>query len=613
MASLTLFGVSVTKALGYGNSRSSVISSAILCVLSFFYIFTFGSYINANIFVLHSGITYNTFFDIFVINKSIDHILIVVCLVSWLSLCLVGRLRPIMFVIFGGLVTIGVILGSSFPTIILEYAALLSIPVVITLSSYNKFASEKILNRHSDLLPRYFAILSISIGVITVILATTRLVSVHESSIALRDYAYDIFVLFSSVSTVLMVLLIFCFPLKVLAKGIMAKLAIDREMPSSSFLSGVVTRRSNSICISLIMLLSVMLAIVPHLPVVNNNHQLVGSDTSAYIDWQNKLAQSKNVEDLFHRAFVTYADRPLALILIFGLVKTLELDASVVIDNLPIILSPALVLVVYFLTRELSSNDRIPLLAALFTAVSFQTLVGAYAGYYAHWIALIVGYLGFVFLFRFLKKAGMRNIILFSASMTLLLFSHEYTWTVLTIVIGIFLIVTLGTNHYKRRNTVLLLLIILSTVIIDIAKTTVTGTSNGFGGDLSVAHRQQAGINQFANRWNNLKDTMQNYYGALFSNFIILGLALYWVLRCNLRETPSILFMIFFSIGIVPLLFGDWVIQSRVFYDIPFQIPAALGLSYVRKHDNGVMILLPICIWLIAVAFKNVTNFTFPS
>jgi len=607
------FGASVTKALGYGNSRSSVTSSAILCVLSFFYLFTLGSFVKANIFVLQNGITYDTFFDLFVINKSLDHIIIVLCLVSWLSLTLVGRLRTVMFVIFGGLVAIGVILDSNFSTIILDDVALLSIPVVVIISTYNKFVSKKILTSHPDLLPRYVAILSIAIGVITAIISLTRLFSIHESSIALKDYAYDIFVLFSSVSPILMVLLIFCIPLKVLAKGIMVKLSIYREMPISNFLSGVVTIRSKSICISLVMLLSVMLAIVPHLSVVNNNHQLVGSDTSHYVDWQSKLAQSRNVGDFVHKAFVGFGDRPIALILIFGLVKTLELDPSVVIDNLPIILGPALVLVVYFFTRELSSSDKISLLAALFTAVSFQTLVGAYAGYYANWIALIIGYLGFVYLFRFLKKEGKSNLILFSALMVLLLFSHEYTWTVLTIVIGIFLIVMVGINHYKRRNALILLLIILSTIIIDIAKTTLTGVSNGFGRDLSVAHRQQAGISQFANRWNNLKDTMQNYYGAQFSNVIILGLALYWVLRCNLRETPSILFMIFLSIGILPLLFGDWIIQSRVFYDIPFQIPAALGLSYIRKHDNGIMILLPICIWLIAISFKNVSNFTFPS
>ena len=399
-----LFGVSVRKALGYGNSRLSVISSALLCVSSFFYIFTLGSFVKANIFVLQNGITYDTFFDLFVINKSIDHLLIALCLVSWLSLTLVGRLRTVMIIIFGGLVTIGVILGSSLSTIILDDIAILSIPVLIIISTYNKFVSKKILNSYYDLLPRYLAILSIAIGITTAIIFVTHLFSVHESSISLRDYAYNIFVLFSSVSPILMVLLIFCFPLKVLANGIMAKLSIYPEMPSSNFLSGVVTRRSKSICISLIMLLSVILGIVPHLPVVNNNHQLVGSDTSSYVDWQHNLAQSKNVGDLLHKAFVTTGDRPIALILIFGLVKTLQLDASVGIDNLPIILGPALVLVVYFLTRELSSSDKVSLLAALFTAVSFQTLIGAYAGYYANWIALVIGYLGFCVSFQILKK-----------------------------------------------------------------------------------------------------------------------------------------------------------------------------------------------------------------
>lgn len=615
MARLTLFGISITKALGDGNSRLAVISSAILCILSFFYIFTLGSFVKANIFVLQNGITYDTFFDIFVINKSIDHILIAVCLVSWLSLSLVARLKPIMFVIFGGLVTIGVVLYSNFSTAILDDIAVLSIPVVIILSTYNKSVPQKILITNFDLFPRYLEIIGIAIGVMTAIIFVMHLISIHESSIVLRDYAYEIFVLFSSVSPILMILLIFCIPLKVLAMGVMAKLSAYQIMPTSNFLSGTIIRRSKSICISLIMLLSVMLAIVPHLPVVNNNHQLVGADTSVYVDLQNKLGQSKGIEDFLHKAFVTMlaGDRPIALILIFGLVKALQIDPSAVIDNLQIILGPALVLVVYLFTRELSSSDKVSLLAALFTAVSFQTLVGIYAGYYANWIALIIGYLGFVFLFRFLKKPVKRDFILFSSSMVLLLFSHEYTWTVLTIVMSIFLIVMVGTNGYKRSNAILLLLIILSTVIIDIAKSRMIGVSNGFGRDLSVAHQQQAGISQFANRWSNLKDTMQNYYGAQFSNFIILGLALYWVFRSTMRDTTSILLMIFLSIGIIPLFFGDWIIQSRVFYDIPFQIPAALGLSYVRRHDNGVMILLPICIWLIAISFKNVSNFTFPS
>ena len=79
-------------------------------------------------------------------------------------------------------------------------------------------------------------------------------------------------------------------------------------------------------------------------------------------------------------------------------------DQSEVVDHLPIVLGPALVLVVYFLTREMTSNDLISVLAAFLTAVSFHVLTGIYAGLYANWFALIIGFLSFMFLFKFLKR-----------------------------------------------------------------------------------------------------------------------------------------------------------------------------------------------------------------
>jgi asparagine N-glycosylation enzyme membrane subunit Stt3 len=69
------------------------------------------------------------------------------------------------------------------------------------------------------------------------------------------------------------------------------------------------------------------------------------------------------------------------------------------IEYIPIILAPTLVIVVYFVTRELiPNNDIAALLASFLTAVSSHTLIGIYAGFYANWLALTIGYLSFVFL-----------------------------------------------------------------------------------------------------------------------------------------------------------------------------------------------------------------------
>ena len=61
--------------------------------------------------------------------------------------------------------------------------------------------------------------------------------------------------------------------------------------------------------------------------------------------------------------------------------------------------------------------------------------------------------------------------------------------------------------------------------------------------------------------------------GGVFSSFIILGLGLFWILKSNVREPTSAFLMIFLSAGLVPMFFGSWTIQARVFYDVPFEIP----------------------------------------
>ncbi len=613
---LSSFGVQIVKALGYGHPHLSIITSVILAVLSLFYIFTAGSFFKADIFVLMNGTSYDTSFHLFVINKTIDHIIMVGITVIWLALSLCQRARQVMFLTLGGLAGAAVV--ANLFTSFLDIVAILTIPTIIILLIYNKFSCRKILNKPSGLSLTYLAIISVATSIITIFITWVHVLGPIPSSSGImqdNDIAFDIFVLFSSISPVLMILLIYCFPIKLLAMRLMNKSSVYyEERINSSSSAQVVTKKYKFIYILLIMVLAAAMVVIPHLPTINRNNQLIGTDTFYYAGWQKNLTQSKSLQQFLHVAFVEIrgGDRPISLLFIFAFVRSVHADPSLVIDNLPIILGPALVLVIYLFTRELTSNEKASLLSALLTAVSFHVLIGIYAGYYANWIALIIGYFAFIILLKYLKIPSKLHLIGFFALMILSLLSHEYTWTILTLVMGIFLGVMLKMGYYKRRNTILLFLVILSTIIVDFAKYTIVPSPNGLGLDLAVANKYQAGIDQFTSRWSNLRDTMQYYYVAQFSNFIILILGLYWLFRCKLHEISTILIMIFLSVGIIPLLFGNWVVQSRVFYDIPFQIPAALGLSYIRRDNNGVIIVSAICIWLIAISLKNVSNFVSP-
>jgi hypothetical protein len=314
-----------------------------------------------------------------------------------------------------------------------------------------------------------------------------------------------------------------------------------------------------------------------------------------------------------HQAFVIQGqngDRPIALIFLFALVKVVNsADPSYIYEHTPIILGPALVLVVYFLTRELTSNDVASLFASFLTSVSFQMLIGIYSGYYANWLALIFSYLSAVFLIRFLKTSGNLNLVVFCILIVISLLTHVYTWVVTVVVFVIFLGIMLITKYHHRKSVIFLLLAILLSIAIDITRSTITGSSGGIERDIEIA-TEEAGLQQFTERWNTLNDVIQIYVGGQLSNFIIIVLCLYWLFFCDLQKTHSIFIIIFLSIGIMPLFFGDWHIQLRVLYNLPFQIPAAIALTYIYNKANAFRIYIPVCvIWLIAISIRSVSNF----
>jgi hypothetical protein len=166
----------------------------------------------------------------------------------------------------------------------------------------------------------------------------------------------------------------------------------------------------------------------------------------------------------------------------------------------------------------------------------------------------------------------------------------------------------LVTKYYHRRNIILLLLVIVLSVAIDVSRTALTGSAGGLIKDLEIAE-SGAGIELFNQRWTTLTETIHLYVGGQFSNFIILGLCLYWLFLSDLHKTSNIFIAIFLSIGILPLFFGNWAIETRVFYNIPFQIPAAIALTHLKEQSNTRILVVPIYVWLIAMSIIAVSNF----
>jgi hypothetical protein len=609
----------IAKAIvGEGSSYRSILSSAILATTFFFYIYTFGSYFRIPVYVIQNRLTYTKIFaDTYIINRNADHLLITLATVVWLVLSIRdGKTKFVIACVYGSF-AIGAALSRQDNA--LDVIALLSIPIIVSLLVYNNYSHKKILNQDIKLSLSYFAIICIAIGVFSVIISCALIV--FPSIVLLiphyvRNYTYDIFLLISSSCPILMFLLINSFALKLLLNVVTTKLPRITNYVRRITLPPIpyvrIKSRNNLFLLSLIALLSVVIVVIPHEPTVNRTNKQIGTDTRDYVSFEKVLINSKNNQDFLQNAFVRLheGDRPFALIILFLAIKILHTpNLTYALDLVPLALAPALLLTVFFLTREMTSNDIASLLAAFLTAVSFQTLIGIYAGFYANWLALILSYLSITFLMRSLKSLCKINVILFFTFDLCTLFSHTYTWTIVTMVMSIYLLFLLLFRGFSRRNVFVLLSIIMSSLIIDLGRMEIMGTSGSLQLDMNVAGRQAVGIGQLTKLWSNLQNSTQIYLGGLFSNFIIIGLGLYWLFRSRLSEPSNVFLIIFLAVGFLPLFFAQWIVQSRVFYNIPFQIPSAIALAYIMKNPNGRLILLGSCLWLIAVSIKALFNF----
>jgi hypothetical protein len=602
----------------------SVVRSLILLVILFFYIYTVASNFQLQIYPFEDrAISLASFFTTYIVNEYLDHVIITVATIVWLTLTSSEKkIKTATFLAYMVICFAGTILevgtGATMGIhLFLGITALAAVPAIIALLIYQRITT-KVVNNDMMLLVNYSSLLGIAFGIIGIIIMSLPFFGVSENSLPIPNYMYHVFLFLSVFAPFLLALLIMCAPVKILTNLVFQKVFKGKTNRIHCRFAYNITvgKKSRFIFLLFSMVLSSIIALIPHLPAINPDNQQIGVDTDYYIRWIAPLMNSTDIQGFLGQAFVEQpprfnGDRPFTLFFLFT-IATIVRDPGLfyLFERLPIVFGPVLVLVVYFLTRELSSKDDVaPLLASFITAVSFHTLIGIYAGFYANWLALIIGYSSFVFLFRFLKKPSKLNLVLYSNLLILTLLSHTHTWSMLAIVMAIFLVVMLALNYYHRKRIVLLLLIVVSSVIIDVGRAALLGTTTGFELNIEQA-TQNAGPSNFVNRWENLTHTVQVFVGGQLSNSIVFLLGLYWLFYSNLREVATIYIMIFLSLGIIPFLFGDYTIQSRVFHNIPFQIPAAIGLSYIiRKQPNGLITLLPICIWLAALSARSVANF----
>jgi len=609
---------------------SSILSGVAFTIYISFYLYFVGSFFRITIYPLINRTIVYTVFEEHIINQHLDYIIIIIATASWFLLSVNNRaIRYYFSIAYGAGITFALISPDA---IVFDIITLLSLPLIssVMLYYYYRKGQKNVLNFNAKLTLRYISLAVIAISAIGIVLPVLDVFLIPNFDLSAENNpANELFLLLSSFSNIYIFLLVFCLGVKVLYREVLRLLKLDlkEDIPqtlSDAYEQNRLKTQTKIGFLILAMILSIVLVLIPQHPLINKDNQLIGSDTPSYVTWIGELAKSKNVSDVVYQAFVSQGnngDRPLSLIFLFLIYQVAGLE---VIEHFPIILGPGIVLAFYLLTLELTRNEKIALIAAFFAAVSLHTLIGIYGSLYANWLGLIVGYISIAFLFRYLRSGRLSDIVVFSILLIGVLFTHVYTWTVLAAVSGTFLVVMLLvvlwnkkkkrdknsniSNHFTRRRIIWLLVAILLSIVVDVTRVSLTSSSGGVEQDIQLAGTN-FGLEQFNMRWRILHASAHESFGGVFSNFIILILALFWVLKSNMREPSTVFLMIFLSVGLLPLYIGSLTLQTRLFYDIPFEIPAAIALYYISTRSGSMLVTVAACTWLVAVSLVTVMNY----
>lgn len=353
--------------------------------------------------------------------------------------------------------------------------------------------------------------------------------------------------------------------------------------------------------------ISIGLGVYVYLPSINNNFQNVSVDAPFYIN-QLDLIKSHGI---FAKGgpFDRNIDRAFSLLIFYGITAALNQPAQYVVAFLPIPLTVSLVITTFVLVRYGLRNNLAAGFAAILTAFSVQFVVGVYAGFFSNLMALSFA---MVALFLFLKYQNNEkrylSFSLFILVMVLLLITHVYTWVFLASAIVLStLIMSLARKNANRRSELRQNIPIYLGICSMVGIVLVIASVSSISGVTHLTNLASSDVNPnfFATRWFTTNYTFRIYLGGFLTNSLLIAIAIFWALKVDYGNRFNVLILSGIYITSIFFFVGDTVVQSRMFYNVPLQIPAAIILAEIasfRSSSSGLWRNVAILIVILGVA-----------
>jgi hypothetical protein len=375
---------------------------------------------------------------------------------------------------------------------------------------------------------------------------------------------------------------------------------------------------NSKVMLSLALVISAIFAVYPYLPTINPDFTWVSVDDFNYQQFLKQVHEQDSLAGKVGKAFeVSSGDRPLTMLLMDAFKSAFNLDYVFAVRFFPIFLGPLLVFAAYYFVKHGTANAHVASYAALLTAVSHQVIVGMYAGFFANWLGLVAFYLALAMIGRFWSRPNVFNLFLVLGHSLLSFLLYIYVDVYFLLTLCIFLVVSLVVFRHEpatRKKIILLSLIFAVYAIVFVIRI----SFGSFSLFETIFERQDIVLSfrEFQNRWTNFPYSMHFYVGGFLTNSAILALAFVFCLYAKYRKTFDRLLLSSLFAGSGLLLFGNEVLQSRILYDLPVQIAAAIALWKILNQNNVNATVAKIAFLLVTIhiaiyALRSMSNLTF--
>jgi len=359
----------------------------------------------------------------------------------------------------------------------------------------------------------------------------------------------------------------------------------------------------------------VLLGFIPYRSDLNPAMIPIGVDAHFYIDAVNQMIQRTPTSAIYYVMGNPWASsRPLLLIPMYLTAATGFVSVNQSVEALPAILGPLLALSTFIFVREGCQNQRTAAIASLFSAISFNTTVGMWAGFYANWLALAEANLFLAALLAFLRTSSRSMLIIMTLLSVCILLTHPWTWLV-ALAVAIVFVATFRRDQGRSIVERPLALLVVINIIVDLAISLV------FGGTVATqdasASLSESGISQTLNFWPNIIVGIFSAYSGLLANALFLGLPMLSMLLLRFRDKFERLLTLWVVIGSLPFPFLSSLLQTRILYDLPIPAMMPVGLLFLIRpvrnsatHSN--LSVLLVLLLGANYALRTVTNLVAP-